>query len=66
MLYIKHCVSVYIQVVHGVISQDSDVFLYGGNTVFRNFTANQKKVTAEKFKYVMSEKSVFLNKSFLG
>uniref|UniRef100_A0A0P4W2S3 XPG-I domain-containing protein n=2 Tax=Scylla olivacea TaxID=85551 RepID=A0A0P4W2S3_SCYOL len=45
----------YHKVVQGVISQDSDVFLYGGNTVFRNFSANQKKVTAEKFKMDLIE-----------
>ncbi|XP_045137721.1 uncharacterized protein LOC123520005 [Portunus trituberculatus] len=45
----------YHKVVQGVISQDSDVFLYGGNTVFRNFTANQKKVMAEKFKMDLIE-----------
>ncbi|KAG7171319.1 Flap endonuclease GEN 1-like, partial [Homarus americanus] len=39
----------YHQMVKGVITQDSDVFLYGGHTVFRNFTANQNKATMEKF-----------------
>ncbi|KAK4328548.1 hypothetical protein Pmani_001025 [Petrolisthes manimaculis] len=39
----------YHQVVDGVISQDSDVFLYGGKTVFRNFTASHSKATLEKY-----------------
>lgn len=45
------CNIMFMQVVEGVITQDSDVFLYGGNTVFRNFTANQRKATAEKYRY---------------
>lgn len=44
------CNIIFMQVVEGVITQDSDVFLYGGSTVFRNFTASHKKATAEKYR----------------
>ncbi|KAK3887832.1 hypothetical protein Pcinc_008083, partial [Petrolisthes cinctipes] len=45
----------YHQVVEGVISQDSDVFLYGGKTVFRNFTASHSKATLEKYSVDLME-----------
>ncbi|XP_047483664.1 uncharacterized protein LOC125035366 [Penaeus chinensis] len=55
----------YHNMVEGVISQDSDVFLYGGQTVFRNFTANQSKATVEKFSMDQLEQHLKLTRGGL-
>ncbi|XP_042882677.1 uncharacterized protein LOC122259799 [Penaeus japonicus] len=55
----------YYNMVEGVISQDSDVFLYGGQTVFRNFTANQSKATVEKFSMDLLEEHLKLTRGGL-
>nr|XP_027237232.1 uncharacterized protein LOC113828451 [Penaeus vannamei] len=55
----------YHNMVEGVISQDSDVFLYGGQTVFRNFTANQSKATVEKFSMHLLEEHLKLTRGGL-
>ncbi|CAL4163578.1 unnamed protein product, partial [Meganyctiphanes norvegica] len=55
----------YHKVVSGVITQDSDVFLYGGETVLRNFTANQNKATVEKFCMPGIEEHLGVNRSGL-
>ncbi|XP_050687689.1 flap endonuclease GEN homolog 1-like isoform X2 [Eriocheir sinensis] len=52
----------YHQVVEGVITQDSDVFLYGGNTAFRSFTTSQKKATAEKYSMDLIEERLHLTR----
>lgn len=55
----------YHEMVKGVISQDSDVFLYGGQTVFRNFTANQNKATVERFSMEILEDRLQLTREGL-
>nr|XP_045601602.1 flap endonuclease GEN homolog 1-like [Procambarus clarkii] len=55
----------YHQMVKGVITQDSDVFLYGGQTVFRNFTGNQQKATVERFSMEILEDRLQLTRGGL-
>ena len=46
-----------VQVLSGVISNDSDAFLYGATTVYRKFTASGNTVS------IYIKPAVFVNKS---
>jgi len=53
------------QVVDCVITQDSDVFLYGAKTVYRNFTIKAGSGTVQVYKLADIEEKLSLNREKL-
>lgn len=49
----------------GVISKDSDCFLYGAHTVYRNFNISSDRGTVEKYTISKIEEKLFLGRNKL-